>query len=52
MRYEMEGMALIRQYVTGDKIGLSDDDVDAFKRVLTALERKGFKLTGPEIERD
>lgn len=49
MRYEMEGMARIRRLVTGDKHGLSHEDMDAFKRVLTILEGYNFKLKGPEI---
>jgi hypothetical protein len=49
MRYEMDGMAKIRRLVTGDRFGLSHEDVDAFKRVLACLETKGFKLEGPEL---
>jgi hypothetical protein len=47
--YELEGMALIRQLVTGDKHGLSNQDMDGFKSVLAALEREGFELTGPDL---
>lgn len=49
MRYEMEGMARIRRLVTGDKYGLSHDDMDAFKRVLCVLESNGFELLGPDF---
>ena len=49
IRYELEGMAKIRQLVTGDRFGLSHDDMDGFKRVLTCLQKQGFKLTGPTL---
>jgi hypothetical protein len=50
MRYEMEGMAQIRRLVTGCRFGLSHEDFDAFKRVLSCLEARGFELKGPPID--
>lgn len=49
MRYEMEGMAKIRRLVTDTKHGLTDEQVDAFKKVLATLEGYGFYLKGPEL---
>jgi hypothetical protein len=46
LRYETEAMAEVRRICTADPI-ISDNDVDAFKKVLAHLQRNGFKLTGP-----
>jgi hypothetical protein len=42
MRYETEGMAEIRRRMVA--VGYKDEEVDTFKRILTELETKGFRL--------
>lgn len=46
MRYETQAMADIRAYLTA--LGHTDKEVDTLIKGLTALEKAGFTLTGPE----